>query len=107
MFWKLSLAPSPLQASTPRSPSVDLWELRGSSPGAAPWIPLESLQQLQVLLLLSPGLGQLCRLMPVLQVQSGCQGAPQDPFSLTSLMTSRGVIVSVTVCGDKLHNPKE
>ncbi|RMC10543.1 hypothetical protein DUI87_13348 [Hirundo rustica rustica] len=41
MFWKLSLDPSPLQVNTPSSPSLDPWELSGSSPGAAPWIPLD------------------------------------------------------------------
>ncbi|RMC10557.1 hypothetical protein DUI87_13362 [Hirundo rustica rustica] len=56
MFWKLSLDPSLLQGSIPSSPSLAPWELRGSSPGAAPWIPLDLLQQLQVLLLLDPDL---------------------------------------------------
>lgn len=47
--------------------------------------------------------------MTVLQVQPGCQGAPQEQFPLTSLSlgASGAMSVPVMVCSDKLHNPEE
>ncbi|RMC11781.1 hypothetical protein DUI87_11906 [Hirundo rustica rustica] len=61
---ELSLEPSPLQVSTPSSPSLAA-EQRGSSPGASPWHPLDLLQQLHIIpLWRALGFGHFLHLRP-------------------------------------------